>query len=165
MYWPGRDNPFGSGFNKEEKNLLVIVEKDGCFSTGVEVATGASVGHRTLRIVDYGKIAPTFIQVDTGVAVRIAPQPEVRELAWHYAPQERRGYFAMLAGYQRMPDEALLSFQPVRLTTPVTTLISRQGARALCAVCREEIINEREVFHQGQTVCQACAGLGYYMAR
>jgi formylmethanofuran dehydrogenase subunit E len=85
--------------------------------------------------------------VDTGAAVRIAPQPEVRELAWHYAPQERRLYFAMLAGYQRMPDEALLSFQPVRLTTPVTMLISRQGARALCAVCREEIINEREVFH------------------
>jgi formylmethanofuran dehydrogenase subunit E len=70
----------------------------------------------------------------------------------------------MLAGYQRMPDEALLSLQPVQLTTPVAALISRQGARAVCALCGEEIINEREVLHQGQTVCQACAGHGYYKA-
>ncbi len=154
----------GVDVTQKKKNLLVIVESDGCFTTGVEIATGASVGHRTLRVADYGKIAATFVHVDTGAAVRVAPRPRVRELARRYAPRERRRYFAMLAGYQRMPDEALLSLQPVQLTTPVAALISRQGARAVCALCGEEIINEREVLHQGQTVCQACAGYGYYKA-
>jgi formylmethanofuran dehydrogenase subunit E len=38
---------------------LVIVETDGCFVDGIEVATGAAIGHRTLRVVDMGKIAHT----------------------------------------------------------------------------------------------------------
>ncbi len=154
----------GEDVMQRSKNLLVIVETDGCFTTGVEVATGTSVGHRTLRVADYGKIAATFVQVDTGAAVRVAPRPGVRELARRYAPKERRRYYVMLAGYQRMPDEVLLSIQPVQLTTPVSALISRQGARAVCERCGEEIINEREARFQGQTVCQACAGRGYYTA-
>lgn len=152
----------GEDVMQRRKNLLAIVETDGCFTSGVEVATGTSVGHRTLRVADYGKIAATFVQVDTEAAVRVAPRPGVRELARRYAPKEGRRYYAMLAGYQRMPDEMLLSIQPVQLTTPVSALISRQGARAVCDLCGEEIINEREVRYQGQTVCQACAGGGYY---
>ncbi len=154
----------GVDVTRKKKNLLVIAETDGCFTSGVEVATGASVGHRTLRIADYGKIAATFVEVDTGAAVRVAPKPGIRQLARRYAPEERRRYFFMLAGYQRMPDEALLSVQPVQLTTPVTALISRQGVRATCAQCGEEIINEREVVYQDRTLCQACAGPAYYSA-
>lgn len=39
------------------KRLLVIVESDGCFADGVATATGATVGHRTMRVEDYGKVA------------------------------------------------------------------------------------------------------------
>jgi formylmethanofuran dehydrogenase subunit E len=35
-----------------DKRLLVILETDGCFADGVEVTTGCSVGHRTLRVED-----------------------------------------------------------------------------------------------------------------
>ena len=38
------------------KAALVFIETDGCFADGIEVATGASVGHRTLKIVDTGKM-------------------------------------------------------------------------------------------------------------
>ena len=55
-----------------EKRLLVILEADGCFADGIEVATGVAIGHRTMRIEDYGKIAATFIDTTTGRAIRIA---------------------------------------------------------------------------------------------
>ncbi|MEM7128213.1 MAG: FmdE family protein [Chloroflexota bacterium] len=150
------------GVPRKDKRLLVLVECDGCFADGVEVATGATMGHRTLRLEDVGKIAATFINVKTEEAVRVAPQIDVRERAWSYAPEEKRRYFAMLSGYQRMPDDELLTIQPVQLTTPVKTIVSRPGVRVDCERCGEEIVNEREVMVEGQTLCQICAGNGYY---
>lgn len=147
---------------RRDKRLLVIVESDGCFADGVEAASGASVGHRTLRVEDYGKIAATFVDVNTGRAVRVAPQLDVRERAWSYAPQETRRYFAMLHGYQRMPECELLSFHWVRLKTAVEAIVSRAGVRTNCDGCGEEIINEREIVREGRSLCRFCAGDGYY---
>lgn len=147
---------------RKDKRLLVIVETDGCFADGVEAAAGVSVGGRTLRVEDYGKIAATFVDVKTERAVRVAPRVDVRERARDYAPEQKRRYFAMLHGYQRMPDAELLSFERVVLATPVADIVSRAGARAICEKCSEEIINEREVVREGVTLCRSCAGGGYY---
>lgn len=152
----------GLAIPRKDKRLLAIVETDGCFSSGVEAATGCSVHHRTLRVADYGKIAVTFVDVKTETAVRVAPQPDVRQKALAYAPEETKHYFAQLVGYQRMPDAELLTIQPVRLTTPVKEIVSRAGVRVNCAACGEEIINEREVEQDGQVYCQGCAGSAYY---
>jgi formylmethanofuran dehydrogenase subunit E len=149
---------------RSDKRLLVILETDGCFADGVEAATGCTVGHRTLRIEDYGKIAATFVDTKTGQAVRIVPALDVRQRAYTYAPEEKRHYFAQLAAYQVMPDRELLSFQEVYLNTPVEALVSRPGVRVNCELCGEEIINEREVRQAGMILCQACARGAYYQA-
>lgn len=147
---------------RRDKRLLVIVETDGCFVSGIEVVTGAAVRHRTLRVEDYGKVAATFVDVETGRAVRVSPRRDVREKALLYAPTEKRRYFAQLKAYQIMPDEELLTVQEVTLNRPVATLVSRPGVRVNCALCGEEIINEREVWVDGQCLCRTCAGEGYY---
>ncbi|MBI5568150.1 MAG: TraR/DksA C4-type zinc finger protein [Chloroflexi bacterium] len=144
------------------KRLLIIIETDGCFADGIEAATGCTIGHRTLRVEDYGKIAATFIDVKTGQAVRVAPRLDVRERAYLCAPDEPRHYFAQLKAYQVMPDYELLSIQPVQLTVPIEAIISRAGVRVNCDVCGEEIINEREIEREGSTLCRSCAGQGYY---
>ena len=147
---------------RTDKRLLVIVETDGCFVDGVEAVAGVSVGRRTLRVEDYGKMAATFVHVKTERALRVAPQVDVRERARDYAPEQTRRYFAMLHGYQRMPDAELLSFEWVELAKPVAAIVSRAGARAKCDSCGEEIINEREVVGADVTLCRTCAGGGYY---
>lgn len=148
---------------RTDKELLTIVETDGCFADGVEVATGCTVGHRTLRVEDYGKIGATLIHVPTERAVRVAPRLDVREQAYTYAPGERRHYFAQLQAYQIMPDAALLTVQWVRLTTPVAQIVSRPIVRTNCQRCGEEIINEREVQREAQILCRSCAGGSYYI--
>jgi formylmethanofuran dehydrogenase subunit E len=145
------------------KRLLIISETDGCFIEGLEAATGCSLGHRTLRVVDFGKIAATFIDVETGHAYRLAPRAGIRLAALQYAPGETRRYFAQLQGYQIMPDEELLSWHEVHLNQPVKELVSRPGVRAECEACGEEIINEREVIRDGHVFCRACAGMAYYL--
>ena len=69
------------------KRLLTFVETDGCFSDGVSVATGCSIGHRTMRVVDYGKVAATFVDSVTGRAWRICPSPIARTRAAAVVPE------------------------------------------------------------------------------
>jgi formylmethanofuran dehydrogenase subunit E len=144
------------------KTALIIIETDGCFADGIRAATGASVGHRTLRIQDLGKIAATFSDLQNGTYLRLVPKLDVRRRALVYAPEEKRHYFAQLEGYQRMPDEELFSFQQVELQIPAMEIISHQYARVLCSTCGEEVINEREVVVEGKVLCQTCAYGGYY---
>ena len=146
------------------KRLLVIAETDGCFVDGVSAATNCAVGHRTLRVEDYGKTAATFVDTQTGRAVRLAPVLDIRQRAFAYAPGETRHYFAQMAAYRIMPDDEMFTIAEVTLTTPIEAIISRPGLRVDCDVCGEEIMNEREIHQAGLTLCHACAHGGYYQS-
>lgn len=144
------------------KQLLAIAETDGCFTTGVSLSTNCWVHRRTMRIEDYGKTAVTFIDTKSQMAIRMAPSPNARQKAQDYAADARNRWEAMLLGYQRMPTEELLLVQHVELTTSVKQIVSRAGHRVNCEQCGEEIINEREVIHNGKTLCLSCVGDRYY---
>lgn len=152
------------GFNNPpaKKQLLAISETDGCFVDGVIAATGCTVGHRTLRVEDYGKVAATFVDTTTGQAVRIAPRLNVRELACSFVQDESGHYLAQMKAYQIMSDEEMLTIQQVVLNIPIDKIVSRPGVRVRCDVCGEEIMNEREVRQNGLTLCRSCAHDGYY---
>lgn len=146
-------------------SAIVIVETDGCFVDGIEVSTGATVGHRTLRIHDFGKIAATFAHVPTGRAVRLAPSLSARTLAAAYAPNGLNRYHAQLQGYQRMPDNALFVIQEVTLDPSLKALLGAPGVRVRCSRCSEEIINSRQRIVEGALLCSACAGQAYYLPK
>ncbi|MFN7036281.1 MAG: FmdE family protein [Bellilinea sp.] len=152
----------GLNLPQSDKRLYTIAETDGCGADGISVATNCWVGRRTLRIEDYGKVAATFIDTQSGRAVRLAPRPTARHDSRRYAPEAASRWEANLMGYQRMPDEELFAYQWVRLIRPVQALISQPGKRAVCDRCGEEIMNEREVFLGELTLCRACAGEAYY---
>ncbi|MFQ5613294.1 MAG: FmdE family protein, partial [Anaerolineae bacterium] len=154
--WLGLDVP------QTGKRLLTIAETDGCATDGLAVATGCWVGKRTLRVLDFGKVAATFVDTHTRRAVRIVPSAQSRNRAQAYAPQAGNRWEAYLLGYQRMPDEELLDIQEVTLAFSIEKLLSRDGYRVNCDVCGEEIINEREVVRAGLTLCRPCAGERYY---
>jgi len=144
------------------KRLLVILETDGCFADGVSAATDCNIGHRTLRVEDYGKTAATFVNTQTGRAIRVAPAPDIRQQADACLPDEPRHYFAQMQAYRVIPDERLLSVAEVQLMTPVEKIVSRPGVRANCDICGEEILNEREIHREGLILCHTCGGTGYY---
>ena len=150
-----------------DKRLLALVETDGCFADGVMVATGCSLGHRTLRLMDQGKVAATFVDTsgDLSVGLRIWPQPTARALAQALCPDLSSRWHAQLEAYQRLPDDILLACAQVALRISVRQLLSRPHVRVNCQQCGEEIINEREVRVGGRTLCRHCAGEAYYVAR
>lgn len=152
----------GVSANQGSKRLLVITETDGCFADGLTAATDCSVGHRTLRVEDYGKAAATFVDTQTGLAIRVAPTLDVREQAYQYAPNEPRHYFAQMQAYQVMPDDVMFTVCEVYLATSIAEIVSRPGVRINCDSCGEEIMNEREIHTNAQVLCRACASRAYY---
>lgn len=147
-----------------DKRLLVIIETDGCFADGIAAATDCSIGARTLRVIEHGKVAAVFIDVETQRAVRITPHAQSRQRAKEYAPWAQSKWHAQLEAYQALPDEDLFTVRPVELTLSLEKLLSKPGRKTMCATCGEEIINEREVVQDGRTLCRACAGDAYWRA-
>ncbi len=148
--------------NRGSKRLLVITETDGCFADGLTAATDCTVGHRTLRVEDYGKAAATFVDTQTGLTIRVVPVLDIRERAYQYSPDEPRHYFAQMKAYQVMPDEEMFNVTEVQLAASIAEIVSRPGVRVNCEVCGEEVMNEREVRENGRVLCKACASTAYY---
>ena len=153
----------GVPYPQTDKRMLVFVETDGCFADGVSAATGCTLGHRTMRLMDFGKVAAVFVDTRTGNAVRLRPRLDVRQQARLYAPDARSRWHCQLEAYQIMPLEVMFDVQETTLTVSMQQIISRPGVRVNCDICGEEIINEREVMRDGSTMCRACAGQGYYL--
>ena len=141
------------------KRLMAFIETDGCVAEAVAAISGCSLGSRTLRHLDYGKTAVTLLDLTTGRAVRVKARDDARELAALFRPGED-AHAAQAEAYRQMPDEALLTVQPVRLRQE--DLPRRPRARRDCAGCGEQVSAGREVLLGGRALCQACAAGAYY---
>jgi formylmethanofuran dehydrogenase subunit E len=147
---------------RTDKRLIVLTETDGCFADGLSVVTGCWLGRRTMRLMDYGKVAATFVDTRSSLAVRIAPHPQARANARAAFPDLSK-WSAYLEGYKVLPDSDLLVLESVQLTFSLEQMISHAGARVTCEVCFEEILNGREVMLEGKVLCQSCAGDSYWI--
>lgn len=156
------NNDASQRFSNHKKRLLTIVETDGCGADGVSVATDCSVGHRTLRVLDYGKVAATLIDTQTNRAIRVSPAPSIRKLARQIAPDSRSRWHAYLQAYQLLADDDLIQVQEVRLILSLEQILSKPGKRVICAQCGEEIFNGREIPNSRGNLCRSCAGDTYY---
>ncbi len=148
---------------QRDKRLFAFVETDGCLVDGISAATDCSCGHRTMRIMDYGKTAVTFVDTLSNRALRIIPSPQSRRRACEYAPEAPDRWHAQLSAYQVMPAEELLLVQHVTLRVSIAAMVSQHGHRVVCECCGEDIINERQVRSAGRILCKACADDAYYL--
>jgi len=142
----------------DRRRLIVYVEIDRCAADAVASVTGCRLGRRTLKYVDYGKVAATFVDVATGRAVRVLARDETRVLVNADLPKHE----AQLRAYQVMPDDDLFVVMPVQVDIPDEDMPGRPVRRVVCAECGEGVNDGREVRLDGRTVCRACAGDSYY---
>jgi formylmethanofuran dehydrogenase subunit E len=144
-------------FPQHDKRTLILSEIDGCFADGLSVVSGCSVGHRTLRLVDFGKIAATLVDTQSDRAVRVWPRADVRLAACAYAGDETGRWHAQRVGYARMPDAEMLSVRSVAVPPELEGLRGPCNTRAVCVRCGEEVFQARQVVIAGDAVCRACA--------
>lgn len=145
-----------------EKRLLAIVETDGCVAEAVAALTGCSLGRRTLRHVDYGKTAVTFLDRESGRAVRVKARDDARAAARRLGGDAggEDEHAAQAEAYRHLPERELLTVQEVRLRSE--EIPRRPRGRLACSACGEEVNAGREVSLEGTVLCRACAGAAYY---
>ncbi len=58
------------------KRLLTVVEIDRCATDAVSLVTGCRLGKRSMKFLDYGKVAATFVDLETGHAIRVVARDD-----------------------------------------------------------------------------------------
>ncbi len=147
---------------EEDKRLIVYVEIDRCATDAIQVVTGCKLGKRTMKYVDYGKLAATFVDLRTGAAVRVAAREDAREKASFYCRQGWTKHEAEVAAYKAMSDEELFHVERVQVEIPVEDMPGPPLRRVICDECGEGVNDCREVTVAGRVLCQACAYGSYY---
>jgi formylmethanofuran dehydrogenase subunit E len=149
---------------REPKRIIVIVESDRCAADAVAAVARVSLGKRTLKHLDYGKMAATFLDTRTGRAVRVVTLESARARARDYAPAGLARLEAQLIAYQRMPEAELLAVEDVGVQLSEYDSPGPPLKTVLCDCCGEGINDNREVVRDGMTLCRACAGQSYYVS-
>jgi len=147
----------------DRKRLVTYVEIDRCVTDAVALVANCRLGKRALKFRDWGKVAATFCDLQTGRAVRIAARESSKQTAKELFPELPREEGQQKA-YAQLPDDVLFSKEWVNVEILPEDLPGFKGARIVCAECGEGINFKREVVRDGQTLCRACAGERYYSA-
>jgi formylmethanofuran dehydrogenase subunit E len=156
----GIEDPQGA----DRKRLVTFVEIDRCATDAVAVVTGCRLGKRALKFRDWGKMAATFVDSNSGRAIRVAAKESSKALARQLHPDiENKNQQQMLA-YREMADDDLFTTQWVKVALAPEEFPGYKGERIVCGVCGEGINFRREVNRDGKTLCRGCAGEAYYEA-
>src|SRR5215207_10048045 len=155
----GVDDPRGA----DCKKLIVWVEIYRCMAHAVGAATGVRLGKRSLKYLDYGKVAATFYNTETGDAVRVVALEESRELADARHPEIESKKERQFRAYREAADEELFKVERVEVEYGELDMPGRPRSRVRCARCGEGVNDGREVASPaGSVLCRPCASGGYY---
>jgi formylmethanofuran dehydrogenase subunit E len=120
------------------------------------------LGKRALKFRDWGKVAATFVDIESGRAVRVSAKESSKALARELHPEiENKNRQQMLA-YRELKNDDLFTERWVKVSLPPEELPGYKGERIVCAECGEGINFQREVRRDGTILCRACAGERYY---
>lgn len=155
----GLDNPSQL---PQIKKLIVYVEIDRCATDAISYVTGVKLGRRSLKFVDNGIMAATFVNLESGAAYRIVSTETARDLAPDYAPGIADTRQQQLAAYRVMPDDVLFTVTPVRVDVPVHDMPGPSRFKARCDACGIIVRDKKEVLKGDRILCRLCAGDAYY---
>ena len=146
----------------DKKKLYTIVEIDRCATDAIQSVTGCSLGKRSMKYLDHGVMAATFVHLESGKSVRITALEEAREHASKYCNNIDNKYARQLEAYKVMPENELFKVEHVVLDIPKEDLPGRPMRRVQCEICSEWVQDNRDVLIDGKTLCQGCANGRYY---
>jgi len=147
---------------EDRKRLVTFVEIDRCATDAVAVVTGCRLGKRALKFRDWGKVAATFVDVQTGRAVRVAAKETSKALARSLHPELADKNQQQMLAYREIADDDLFTTQWVKVELPPEEFPGYKGERVVCEACGEGINFRREVRCEGKVLCLGCAGEQYY---
>jgi formylmethanofuran dehydrogenase subunit E len=145
----------------ERKRIVTYVEIDRCMTDAIALVANCRLGKRALKFRDWGKVAATFVDLQSGRAIRIAARESSKEIARNMFPEMTKDAGQQKA-YAELSEDVLFDKKWVKVEVKAHDLPGYKGPRVVCAECGEGINFAREVLQGGRTLCRACAGEKYY---
>jgi formylmethanofuran dehydrogenase subunit E len=164
--------------NTGMEDLIAVVETNNCFTDGVQMVTGCSLGNNSLVFRDYGKTA--FSLVDRrGKGVRVSARPEAHDLLKDKNPEAQKLYLTIVNKRKatpkeeermmelnqnhcfevlKIPAEKLFLIEEVRIEIPGYSHILDS---CFCGICGEKIMKVKAVKKGDSCLCRACGGGSY----
>jgi len=134
----------------DRKNLIVFVEIDRCSTDAIMAITGCRPGKRSMKVLDYGKMAATFINLETGRAVRVAAKISRND-------SDEKPDFGTV------PEFELFSIEDVTVALKPEDMPGKPLRRVKCEKCGETVMDGREHDLEGAILCGPClSGKRYY---
>lgn len=147
----------------DRKKLLVWVEIDRCMTDAICAVTGVRLGKRSLKYLDYGKVAATFLNLSEDLSVRILAKDEARALADERLPEIESKKERQMLAYRNASDADLFKIERVSIELNEFEMPGRPKSRVSCELCGEGINDGREISDAfARKICRACAFGSYY---
>lgn len=138
----------------DRKKLMVFVEIDRCTTDAIMALTGCKPGKRTMKIRDYGKMAATFINLESGKAVRVVTRMSKKPAA---------GSEGEKPDFAGVPEDELFLITDVDVPLRPEDMPGKPLRTVPCAGCGEKVMDGREIEHQGKNLCKPCfENMDYY---
>ncbi|ASJ07990.1 formylmethanofuran dehydrogenase [Thermococcus siculi] len=159
-----------------DESILAVVEINSCFTDGVQVTTGCTLGNNSLIYLDLGKTALTLVKRSTWEGVRVYADAE--RLAKYYPPgarelfdkvvRERKGTDEERKRLWKLWEEIAHSmltlpkeeFKVERVKVPPMEQAPIFSSLR-CSKCGELVMETRAVHVDGKPYCLSCAGERY----
>lgn len=148
----------------DRKKLIVYVEIDRCATDAIMTITGCRVGKRNMKVFDFGKMAATFLNLDSGKAVRLSSHAQARSRAAAHYPG-LSDLEAQKLAYREMDDDDLFIIENVHIAPSAEDLPGKPLGNCTCDLCGETILDKREVRLVGKTLCRPCSAGQTYFSR
>jgi formylmethanofuran dehydrogenase subunit E len=141
----------------DRKRVVTFVEIDRCATDAIGMVTGCRLGKRTLKFRDWGKMAATFVDLESGRGVRIVALENSRELAKQLYPHIENKSQQQMQAYRELSDAQLFREEQVRVAVDAAELPGYKSDRVVCARCGEGVNFGRFEEVGGERLCLSCA--------
>jgi formylmethanofuran dehydrogenase subunit E len=135
------------------KEMIVFIENDRCIADAIQVVTGTRIGRRSAKLINYGKMAATFVNATAGAAYRI----NVRHVALGTGHSKNA-----IRELLHVPDAELLAWKKVRVRIKPEDLPGRPRRTVECVRCGEKVFDGRDILGDAGPLCPSCAHGSYY---
>src|ERR1700751_4840690 len=98
----------------ERKRVVTYVEIDRCMTDAIALVANCRLGKRSLKFRDWGKVAATFVDLQTGRAIRVAAKESSKQAARQMFPGSEKETGQQKA-YEQLPDDALFETKWVKV--------------------------------------------------
>jgi len=146
---------------KKDKRLIVFTEIDRCISDAVMSVTKTSVGKKSLKTMGYGKFAASFVNIETGDAIRVIDIDANRKNEKKSKVDEET-IEELIKRIDKTPAEELFKIQRVSVKIDENDLPGKPREMATCAECGEVVMDGKHHLNGGKSYCTSCYSGSYY---